>query len=139
MTPCFFLFDLVGPDVVAGAEDRNQLRDLVAAQEIVEETALDHYLVEIVGERFLRVFELLSEDLLAASEEILRDPSERVLRLVEVYLKKPLPHHARFEGGGRDVTADVDGAQTVAGPLPEDALHGEHVGRQVRETLRLRV
>ena len=58
----FFLFDLVGPDVVAGAEDRNQLRGLVAAQEIVEETALDHYLVEIVGERFLRVIELLAED-----------------------------------------------------------------------------
>ena len=70
----FFLFDLVGPDDVAGAEDRDQLRGLVAAQEIVEETALDHDLVEIVGERFLRVIELLAEDLLAALEEILRDP-----------------------------------------------------------------
>ena len=37
------------------------------------------------------------------------------------------------------MTADVNGAQTVAGPLPEDAVYGEHVGRQVRETLRLRV
>ena len=70
----FFLFDLVGPDNVAGAEDRDQLRGLVAAQEIVEETALDHDLVEIVGERFLRVIELLAEDLLAALEEILCDP-----------------------------------------------------------------
>ena len=70
----FFLFDLVGPDVVAGAEDRDQLRGLVAAQAIVEETALDHDRVEIVVERFLRVFKLLAEDLLAALEEILRDP-----------------------------------------------------------------
>ena len=33
----FFLIDLVGPDVVAGAKDRDQFRGLAAAQEIVEE------------------------------------------------------------------------------------------------------